>query len=150
MMECKKALEEAGGDTDKAIEVLRVKGQAQAAKRGERQAAQGTVAHYAHFNGQVGALVEVNCETDFVARNEEFVNFAREIAVHVASAAPVYVTADDVPEDARARELTVFEQQADESKPPDVRKKIAEGRMRKWLAGGGLLGEKQRNNHRDA
>src|SRR4051794_4092856 len=148
MMECKKALEEAGGDTDKAVEVLRVKGQAQAAKRGERQVAQGTVAHYAHFNGQVGALVEVNCETDFVARNEEFVNFAREIAVHVASAAPLYVTAEDVPEDERARELTLFEKQADDSKPPEVRKKIAEGQMRKWLEEVVLLEQKHVNAER--
>jgi len=148
MMECKKALEETGGDTEKAMELLRVKGQAQAAKRGERQAAQGTVAHYAHFNGQVGALVEVNCETDFVARTDEFLNFAREIAVHVASAAPVWVTADDVPEDERARELTLFEQQADESKPPEVRKKIAEGRMRKWLEEVVLLEQKHVNSDR--
>jgi elongation factor Ts len=132
MMECKKALEEAGGDTEKAIDLLRVKGQAQAAKRGERQAAQGTVAHYAHFNGQVGALVEVNCE----------------IAVHVASAAPHWVSEEDVPEDERARELTVFEQQADDSKPPEVRKKIAEGRMRKWLEEVVLLNQKHVNADR--
>ena len=87
-MECKKALEETGGDTEKAMELLRVKGQAQAAKRGERAGGRGTVAHYVHFNGKVGALVEVNCETDFVARTDEFLDFAREIAVHVASAAP--------------------------------------------------------------
>jgi elongation factor Ts len=148
MMECKKALEETSGDVDKAIEVLRVKGQAQAAKRGERQAAQGTVAHYAHFNGLVGALVEVNCETDFVARNEEFVNFAREIAVHVASAAPRYVAADDVPEDEREREIALFEQQADDSKPPEIRRKIAEGRLKKWLEEVVLLEQKHVNTDR--
>ncbi len=148
MMECKKALEETGGDSEKAVELLRVKGQAQAAKRGERQAAQGTVAHYAHFNGQVGALVEVNCETDFVARNEEFVNFAREMAVHVASAAPRFVSAEDVPEDEHAREMAVFEQQADDSKPPDVRRKIAEGRFRKWLEDVVLLEQKHVNTDR--
>jgi elongation factor Ts len=133
MMECKGALEEAGGDADKAMELLRVRGQAKAAKRGERQAAEGTIGHYVHFNGRVGALVEVNCETDFVARNEEFLNFAREVAVHVASAEPRWVSEDDVPGDELARERAIFEQQADPDKPTDVRKKIAEGRLRKWL-----------------
>jgi elongation factor Ts len=94
MMECKAALSEAGGDQEKATELLRVRGQAKAAKRGERHAAEGTIGHYVHFNGRVGALVEVNCETDFVARNEEFLNFARDVAVHVASAAPRWVSED--------------------------------------------------------
>ena len=133
MMECKAALQEAEGDAEKATELLRVRGQAKAAKRGERQAAEGTIGHYVHFNGRVGALVEVDCETDFVARNEEFLNFAREVAVHIASAAPRWVSEQDVPEDERARERTIFEQQADSDKPEEVRKKIAEGRLRKWL-----------------
>jgi elongation factor Ts len=133
MMECKQALQETGGDADKAIELLRVRGQAKAAKRGERQAAEGVIGHYVHFNGKVGALVEVDCETDFVAKNEEFVNFAREIAVHVASAAPRWVSEEDVPDDERERERTIFEAQADDSKPAQVREKIAEGRLRKWL-----------------
>ena len=133
MMECKQALQEAEGDADKAIELLRVRGQAKAAKRGERQAAEGTIGHYIHFNGKVGALAEVNCETDFVAKNEEFTEFARDVAVHVASAAPRWVSEEDVPDDERERERAIFEAQADESKPPDVRQKIAEGRLRKWL-----------------
>ena len=133
MMECKQALQEAEGNAEKAVELLRVRGQAKAAKRGERQAAEGVIGHYVHFNGKVGALVEVDCETDFVAKNEEFVNFAREIAVHVASAAPRWVSEDDVPGDERDRERAIFEAQADESKPPEVRQKIAEGRLRKWL-----------------
>jgi elongation factor Ts len=133
MMECKQALQESEGDADKAIELLRVRGQAKAAKRGERQAAEGTIGHYIHFNGKVGALVEINCETDFVAKNEEFTEFARDVAVHVASAAPRWVSEDDVPDDERERERAIFEAQADESKPPDVRQKIAEGRLRKWL-----------------
>ena len=133
MMECKQALQEAEGNAEKAVELLRVRGQAKAAKRGERQAAEGVIGHYVHFNGKVGALVEVDCETDFVAKNEEFVNFAREIAVHVASAAPRWVSEDDVPDDERDRERAIFEAQADESKPPEVRQKIAEGRLRKWL-----------------
>jgi len=133
MMECKQALQEAEGDAEKAVELLRVRGQAKAAKRGERQAAEGTIGHYVHFNGKVGALVEVDCETDFVAKNEDFLSFAREIAVHVASAAPRWVSEDDVPDDERERERAIFEAQADESKPPQVREKIAEGRLRKWL-----------------
>jgi elongation factor Ts len=132
MMECKQVLQETEGDAEKAIELLRVRGQAKAAKRGERQAAEGTIGHYVHFNGKVGALVEVDCETDFVAKNEDFLNFAREIAVHVASAAPRWVSQEDVPDDERERERAIFEAQADESKPPEVRQKIAEGRLRKW------------------
>jgi len=132
MMDCKQALEEAGGDSEKAVEILRVKGQASAAKRGERHAAEGVVAHYVHFNNQVGALVEVNCETDFVARNEEFVEFARQVAIHVASAAPRWVSEDDVPADELEQERAVIAQQADTSKPAEVQEKMTEGRLRKW------------------
>jgi elongation factor Ts len=145
MMECKRALEEASGDTDKAIEILRVKGQASAAKRGERQAAEGVVAHYVHFNNQVGALVEVDCETDFVARNEEFVEFARQVAIHVASAAPRWVTEDEVPGDELERERAVIAQQADASKPPEVQEKMTEGRLRKWLQEVVLLSQEHVN-----
>ena len=145
MMECKRALEEAGGDQEKALEILRVRGQAKAAKRGEREAAEGIIGHYVHFNGRVGALVEVDCETDFVARNEEFGEFARDLAIHVASAAPRWVSEDDVPADERDRELAIFEAQADESKPPEVRKKIAEGRLRKWLEENVLLSQQHVN-----
>jgi elongation factor Ts len=145
MMECKRALEEAEGDPDKAVEILRVKGQAKAAKRGEREAAEGVIGHYVHFNGRVGALVEVDSETDFVARNDEFVEFARDVAIHVASAAPRWVSEEDVPEDERNRELAILEAQADESKPPDVRRKIAEGRLRKWLEESVLLNQQHVN-----
>jgi elongation factor Ts len=148
MMECKKALEEASGDSDKAVEILRVKGQAKAAKRGEREAAEGVVSHYVHFNGRVGSLVEVNCETDFVARNEEFLEFARQVAVHVASAAPRWVSEEDVPEQELAAERAVLEQQADESKPAEVRQKIAEGRLRKWLEEVVLLNQQHVNADR--
>lgn len=134
MMDCKAALEESGGDIDKAIEVLRVRGQAQAAKRGERVAAEGVVASYVHANRKIGVLVEVDCETDFVARTDEFQELAREIAVHVAAAAPLYVSEDDVPQEARQDELRIFnEQAAADGKPEHVRDKMAEGRMRKWL-----------------
>lgn len=134
MMDCKKALEEAGGDVDKAIEILRVKGQAQAAKRAERAASEGVVASYIHANGKIGVLVEVDCETDFVARNEEFVAFARDVALHIAAANPQWVSEDDVPEEAREQELRILQEQAAESgKPEEVQRKIAEGRLRKWL-----------------
>ena len=133
MMDAKQALQESDGDADKAVELLRVRGQAKAAKRGERNAAEGLIGHYVHFNGKVGAIVEVNCETDFVGKNEEFANFAREVAVHVASAAPRWVSEEDVPDDERDREKAIFEAQADESKPAEVRQKIAEGRLRKWF-----------------
>jgi elongation factor Ts len=145
MMECKRALEEAAGDQEKAIEILRVRGQAKAAKRGEREAAEGVVGHYVHFNGRVGALVEVDCETDFVARNEEFVEFARDLAIHITSAAPRWVAEEDVPDDERERELAIFEAQADDQKPPEVRKKIAEGRLRKWLEENVLLSQQHVN-----
>jgi elongation factor Ts len=145
MMECKRALEEADGDEEKAVEILRVKGQAKAAKRGEREATEGIVSQYVHSTGRIGAIVEVDCETDFVARNDEFKEFAREIALHVAAAAPRWVSDEDVPADERDRELAIFEAQADESKPPEVRKKIAEGRLRKWLEENVLLDQQHVN-----
>ncbi|HEX8065164.1 MAG TPA: translation elongation factor Ts [Thermoleophilaceae bacterium] len=132
MMDCKRALEESEGDVDKAVEVLRVKGQAQAAKRGERTASEGAVQSYIHAGGKIGVIVEVDCETDFVARNDDFQAFARDIALHVAAAAPLYVSEDEVPEETRAAELRIYEEQA-QDKPEEVRPKIAEGRLRKWL-----------------
>jgi elongation factor Ts len=132
MMDCKGALVEAGGDLDKAIEILRVKGQAQAAKRGARTASEGVVQSYVHATGKIGVLVEINCETDFVARNDDFQDFARDVALHIAAAAPQYVSEDEVPEEERQRELRIFEEQAAD-KPENVRPKIAEGRLRKWL-----------------
>ena len=132
MMDCKKALQEADGDVDKAVEILRVKGQAQAAKRAGRAASEGIVESYLHATGKIGVLVEVNCETDFVAKNDDFREFARDVAIHIAALAPQYVSEDDVPEEDRQRELRIFEEQAAD-KPENVRPKIAEGRLRKWL-----------------
>jgi elongation factor Ts len=139
-MDCKSALAEAGGDMDRAIEILRVRGQAKAAKRGERIASEGTVQSYIHANGTVGALVEVDCETDFVARNPEFVAFARDVALHVAAAAPEYVSEQEVPPDVRESELRIFEEQSAD-KPADVRPRIAEGKLRKWLTDVVLLSQ---------
>jgi elongation factor Ts len=144
MMECKGALQEAGGDVEKAVEILRVKGQANAAKRGEREAAEGLISHYVHANERIGVLVEVSCETDFVARNDEFREFARDIAIHVAALAPRWVSEDDVPEQAKEAERVIFEQQA-EDKPENVRPKIAEGKLRKWLEEVVLLNQQHVN-----
>ena len=145
MMDCKSALVESGGDLDKAIEVLRVKGQAQAAKRGARTASEGLIQSYVHATGKIGVLVEINCETDFVARNDDFQEFARDIALHIAAAAPQYVSEDEVPEEAKQRELRIFEEQAAD-KPENVRPKIAEGRLRKWLQEIVLLNQEHVNN----
>ena len=146
MMDCKAALQEAGGEVEKAVEILRVKGQAQAAKRGERVASEGLVQSYIHATGRVGVLVEVDCETDFVARNEDFMAFVREVAIHIAGKAPLYVSEEDVPEEAREVELRILEEQAAESgKPDDVRRKMAEGRLRKWLEDVVLLAQEHVN-----
>jgi elongation factor Ts len=133
MMDCKKALEEAGGDMEKAVEVLRVKMGNKLGKLAGREAGEGTVQAYIHAGGKVGVLIEVDCNTDFVARNEDFVSFAREIAMHIAASPTVqYVTEDEVPADVKEAELRVYEQQAAD-KPENVRPKIAEGKWRKKL-----------------
>jgi elongation factor Ts len=135
MMDCKKALEEAGGDMDKAAEILRKKGIAKAEKRAGRVAAQGVVVSYIHHNGQVGVLLELNSETDFVARTEAFQQLARDIALHVASADPIGVTPEDIPADVLERERRIAEEQvAAEGKPENVRAKIVEGKLRKFVA----------------
>ena len=149
MMDCKAALEEAAGDVDKAIEILRVKGQAQAAKRGGRAASEGVVSSYVHAGGRIGVLVEIDCETDFVARTEQFRDFAREVALHVAAAAPLFVSEDEVPEETRRRELRIFQEQAArDGKPEQVQERIAEGRMRKWLEEVVLLRQKHVNDEK--
>jgi elongation factor Ts len=133
MMDCKNALGETGGDIDKAVELLRVRLGDKALKMGGREATEGTVQAYIHGNGKVGVLVEVDCNTDFVARNEDFIAFAREVAMHIAASPQVrYVNEEDIPEDAKQAELRVFEQQAAD-KPEQVRAKIAEGKLRKWM-----------------
>jgi elongation factor Ts len=147
ILDCKAALQEAGGDFDKAVEVLRVRGQAQAAKRGGRTASEGVVESYIHAGSKIGVLVEVDCETDFVARTEDFRAFAREIALHVAAAAPRYVAEGDVPDEVRSAELRLYEQQAAD-KPDDVRPKVAEGRLRKWLEEVVLLNQVHVNSDR--
>jgi elongation factor Ts len=134
IMDSKAALEESGGDIDKAVEILRVKGQASAAKRGGRTAAEGVISSYIHAGDQIGVLVEVNCETDFVARTEQFQEFARQVALHVAAASPMYISEDDLSDEEREAELRVLrEQAAAEGKPENVQERIVEGRLAKWL-----------------
>jgi elongation factor Ts len=133
MMDSKNALVETDGDIDKAVELLRVRLGDKALKVGSREATEGVVASYIHGGGKVGVLVEVNCNTDFVARNEDFQAFAREVALHIAASPNTrYVSEEDVPEQAREAELRVFEQQAAD-KPENVRSKIAGGKLRKWM-----------------
>ena len=149
IMDAKAALQESGGDVDKAIEILRVKGQASAAKRGGRVAGEGVVSSYIHAGGRIGALVEVDCETDFVARTEEFQAFARDVALHVAASNAQFVSREDVDEEAKEAELRVLrEQAASEGKPENVQEKIVEGRLNKWLEEIVLLDQKHVNEDR--
>jgi elongation factor Ts len=140
MRDCKRALEEAGGDMDKAAEILRKKGIAKAEKRAGRSAAQGLIVSYIHHNAQVGVLLEVNCETDFVARTEAFQQLARDIALHIASADPIAVNPEDIPADLIERERRIAEEQvAAEGKPENVRPRIVEGKLKKFIAERTLL-----------
>ncbi len=133
MMECKKALGEAGGDMEKATDILRKRGMAKAEKRAGRTAREGMIGHYVHFNGKVGVLVDLNCETDFVARTEDFQTLAKDLSLHIASAKPVAVSADDLPEELVAKEREIIQAQVAESgKPEAVWEKIVEGKMRKF------------------
>ncbi len=140
MMDVKRALEESEGDVDGARKVLRERGQAIAAKKSSREATEGVVDAYVHFNGRVGVLVEVNCETDFVARTPEFKEFVRNVALHVASMRPLVVSPEDIPAEAREEERGIVEKQvAEMGKPENIQAQIVEGRMRKWEGEQALL-----------
>ncbi len=133
MLACRDALSEASGDIEKAVEILRAKGEAKAAKRAGTEASEGVVQSYIHAGNKIGVLVEVNCETDFVARNEKFVEFAREVALHIAaSPTTLAVTEDEVPEDVRASEERIATEQASD-RPENVRERIVQGKLDKWL-----------------
>ena len=133
MMDCKNALTEAGGDHEKAVEILRVKMGNKLGKLAGRETTEGTIQSYIHATGKVAALVQVECNTDFVAKNEDFVAFAKDVALHAAAANPLYVSEDDVPEEDKQREIRVFEQQLEaEGKPENIRPKIIEGKLKAW------------------
>ena len=141
MMDCKRALEEADGDAEKAVEILRVKMGNKLGKLADREAAEGTIQSYIHANGKVGVLVEVDCNTDFVAKNDDFIAFARDVALHLAASPQTrFVSEEEVPEDVRAAEARVFEQQAAD-KPENVRPRIVEGQIKKWLGDVVLLNQ---------
>jgi elongation factor Ts len=149
MMDCKAALSESEGDVDRAIEILRVKGQASAAKREGRGTSEGVVASYIHANDKVGAMVEVQCETDFVARNEDFREFARQVAIHVTALNPQHVSFEDIPEEDVANERRILEERArEDGKPEDVIEKIVDGQLRKWASEIVLLDQQHFNQER--
>ena len=140
MMECKGALSEAGGDMERAIDILRAKGAAKAAKRADRETKEGSIGSYIHMGGKIGVLVEVGCETDFVARNDEFQKLVRDIAMHVAAANPVAIRREDFPADLVERERSVYREQMRESgKPEHIWDKIVDGKIEKFYADQALL-----------
>ena len=143
MMDCKKALENTNGDMEKAIDLLRQKGLAVAAKRANRATSEGVVATYIHAGGKLGVMVELGCETDFVAKNEDFREFAKDIAMHIAAANPISISRDEVPAAVVAREKDIFIQQALESgKPEAIIEKMVTGKIEKFLAEVALLEQK--------
>ena len=140
MMECKTALTEASGDMERAIDLLRARGAAKAAKRAERETKEGTIGSYIHMGGRIGVMVEVGCETDFVARNDEFQKLVRDIAMHIAAAAPVAVRREDFSADLIERERAVYMESMKESgKPEAIWGKIVDGKLEKFFAEGALL-----------
>jgi elongation factor Ts len=145
--DCRAALIEAEGETDRAIELLRSKGQAQAAKRAGAEAREGVVQSYIHAGNKIGVLVEVDCQTDFVARTDKFIEFARDLALHVAAAAPLAVSDEDVPADDREREQRIATEQAAD-RPENVREKIVQGKLDKWLDETVLLRQKHVNEEK--
>jgi elongation factor Ts len=132
VLACREALTEADGDVDRAVEILRTRGQAQAAKRAGEEAREGVVQTYVHAGNKIGVLVEVDCQTDFVARNDKFVEFARDVALHIAAAAPIAITEEDVPVEDREREERIAVEQAAD-RPENVRERIVAGKLDKWL-----------------
>ncbi len=148
-MDCKRALEEAGGDIDAAMVLLRERGLAAAAKKAGREAREGLVSSYIHTGGRVGVLIEVNCETDFVARTDEFQKLVRDLAIQVAGMAPVYVDVDRVPEaDLEARKRELAEDEAVQKKPEHIRPQIVEGQLKKWYSQVCLLEQPFRDEDR--
>jgi elongation factor Ts len=147
MLACRDALTEADGDLDRATELLRTRGQAQAAKRAGEEAREGVVQSYIHGGNRIGVIVEVDCQTDFVARNEKFVEFARDLALHIAAARPMAVTEEDVPAEDREREIRIATEQAAD-RPENVRERIVTGKVDKWLDEVVLLRQKHVNEEK--
>ena len=140
MMDCKKALQEVNGDMEAAIDFLRAKGAAKAAKRAEKSANEGTIGSYLHFGGKIGVLVELNCETDFVAKTDDFIGLAKDLAMHIAAASPLAVSPDDLDSSIVEREKAIFlEQVKEEGKPDHIAEKIVEGKLRKFFEESSLL-----------
>ena len=140
MMDCKKALVEANGDEEKAVEILRMKGAAIADKKASRTASQGLVSAYIHSNNKVGVLIEVACESDFVAKNDDFKAFVKDLCMHIAAAAPICISKDDVPAELVAKEREIaLAQLAEDKKPDNIKEKIVEGKIAKFVAGVALL-----------
>jgi elongation factor Ts len=149
IVDVRNALADAEGDEPKAIDILRKKGQASAAKRSGRGTGEGVVESYIHADDRRGALVEVQCETDFVARNEDFKEFARQVAIHITAMNPEHITFEDIPEEDVARERSIFEEKAKaDGKPDEVVEKIVEGQLRKWASELVLLDQKHFNEER--
>ncbi len=143
ILECRKALQEADGDYKKAVDYLRQKGMAKAAKRADRDASDGVIELYSHGNGRVGVMLELNCETDFVARGEAFRNLAHELALQIAASAPLYVKEDDIPEDVLAHEAEIARKRSiEEGKPENIIERIVEGRLKKYKEEVCLLNQK--------
>lgn len=143
ILDCKKALGESGDDVEKAIDWLRAKGITSAAKKSSRVASEGLVEAYIHAGGKIGVLLELNCETDFVALNEKFKGLARDLAMHIAAASPEYVKRDEIPQDAIDRERKIqLEKTMGEGKPEAIANKIVDGRMTKWFEDVCLLDQK--------
>jgi len=140
MMDCKKALQETNGDLEAAIDLLRSTGAAKAAKRSAKSANEGTIGSYVHFGSKVAVMVELNCETDFVAKTDDFLSLAKDLAMHIAAASPMAVSPDDIPEDVVERERQIFlEQVKNEGKPDHIADKIVEGKLRKFFEESSLL-----------
>jgi elongation factor Ts len=135
MMDCKKALVETSGDLDKAVEYLRKKGILKAAKREGRATTEGRIGSYIHMNGKIGVLVELNCESDFVAKTDQFVELVKDLCMHVAASSPSWVSPEDVPEDVVAKEKEIYMVQAKEAGKPDkILEKIADGKLKKFFS----------------
>lgn len=143
MMDCKKALQDTGGDMEKAIDLLRQKGLAKALKRAGKEASEGMIHAYIHLGGRIGVLLEVNCETDFAAGSDDFVEFVKNVAMHIAASNPLGINPEDIPQEVVEREKAIYMAQAQESgKPANILEKMVEGKMRKYFEESTLLQQK--------